>query len=180
MRYKEIPSLNHLNECFDADFENGLLFWKIRPINHFRDQRIYHSWNRRFPKTKAGAFNNVSKYIIVKLDKVDYVIHRILWKMYYGEINSRLDIDHIDGNKTNNKISNLRLVERFVNTRNQKLRNINTSGYKGIHFDNKRLKWMVQISFNGRQEYLGSFENKEDAIICRKKAEKENGYLNTH
>jgi hypothetical protein len=59
-------------------------------------------------------------------------VHRIIWELIHGSIDDNLDIDHIDGVKTNNKIENLRLVTRKVNLRNQKTNSRNTSGFTGV------------------------------------------------
>ena len=73
------------------------------------------------------------------------------------------EIDHIDGNPCNNKIENLRLANHSENMRNAKTRIDNKSGVKGISWCKSKNKWKVQLWFNGKQNYIGRFDNIEFA-----------------
>ena len=70
----------------------------------------------------------------VVLNKIRYMVHRVVWVLHYGSIDSNLDIDHIDGDPYNNKLSNLRLVEKTINQRNRKRLKNNLTGYNGVCF----------------------------------------------
>lgn len=80
-------------------------------------------------------------------------------------------IDHINHNRLDNRKSNLRICTQHQNSMNQGIRNDNTSGITGVHFDKSRDKWAAQIMYNGRQINLGRFNTKEEAIQARKNAE---------
>ena len=81
-------------------------------------------------------------------------------------------VDHIDGDKSNNKINNLRLASKSENGRNRvNLPSNNTSGVIGVCWDKKAKKWKAFIMINGKQKHLGYFINIEDAIKARKEAE---------
>lgn len=83
------------------------------------------------------------------------------------------DIDHIDGNKLKNNRNNLRIVTHQQNLFNAKLSSANKSGKKGVCWHKKSNKWMAYITIGMKRIYLGLYEDKDDAIKARKKAEKE-------
>lgn len=85
-------------------------------------------------------------------------LHRIIMKA-----SDNMVVDHIDGNPLNNRKSNLRICTRPENSRNQRIRNDNTSKYKGVSLDKSRKKWLGYIGVNGKKTYLGSYNTKEDA-----------------
>lgn len=90
------------------------------------------------------------------------IAHRAAWAIYYGEI-PKQHIDHIDGNKTNNKIDNLRLCTHNQNQHNQGIRRNNKSGYKGVSWFKNAKKWQAQICCDSKIKHLGMFTTKEDA-----------------
>lgn len=98
--------------------------------------------------------------------------HNVAWFLYTGTWPDG-EIDHIDGNPSNNKISNLRLVTHSQNCKNRKINVNNKSGYKGVNWHEKSQKWRAYISLNGKWILLGFFLKKEEAIEARKKAESE-------
>ena len=75
-----------------------------------------------------------NQYFVVRFNKSNWYIHRILWVMRNGSIDVSLSIDHIDGNSFNNSEDNLRLVTRAVNSRNRKKHKDNSTGFTGICF----------------------------------------------
>ena len=91
-----------------------------------------------------------------------------------------MQIDHIDGNRENNVISNLRLVNNRENTMNRRKRNDNTSGITGVSWDKNAGKWQAYINKDGRRQPLGVFEDKFEAICTRKSAENRLGYHENH
>lgn len=84
-----------------------------------------------------------------------------------------IEIDHKNRNRNDNRKTNLRQCTHIENMRNQPLKQNNTSGFIGVYFKNENNKWCAQITYNKRKLHLGYFENKENAIIARLKAEKE-------
>ena len=108
-----------------------------------------------------------------------YLAHRLAWLYVYGEF-PRHQIDHIDGNGLNNKISNLRDVTPMENSRNQRRRKDNTSGCTGVRYYEAKKKFTAQIREGGKQKHLGYFQDIEDAIAARKLAEKRLGYHSNH
>lgn len=82
----------------------------------------------------------------------EFMCHRLIWEMYNGEIPAGLYVDHIDGDRLNNSISNMRLVSWELNIRNTKMPTTNTSGVTGVSYDDKgnsqywKAKWRVNNS----------------------------------
>ena len=105
--------------------------------------------------------------------KILYV-HRIAWFVTYGELPNI--IDHIDGNRINNKISNLRPCTHQENQFNRDKSNNNTSGFKGVSWDKRGKKWKSEIRNNGKKMYLGSFNcPKEASEVYEAKAKELHG-----
>lgn len=84
-----------------------------------------------------------------------------------------IGIDHINKNRLDNRKLNLRMASSSENGKNKKVYKTNTSGISGVVWNKKNKKWIAKICYNYKQKFLGSFNNLEDAIIARLKAEKE-------
>lgn len=104
-----------------------------------------------------------------------YLVHRVIWVLFNGEIDPNLVIDHVDGNPLNNKIDNLRLVTRQLNQRNRKMLKNNKSGENGICFhttkasktksnEYMRVTWYEGFKQKHKDFNLNKFGSKEDAI----------------
>ena len=130
------------------------------------------------PSIDTRGYYNVKLYQDgIKLTKN---IHKLVGDAFIQNPFNKSCIDHIDNNRLNNNVSNLRWVTFQENSMNQKLSTNNTSNYKGVHFDKQRNKWRAQIYINGKNKHLGYFEKIEDAVNARvKKAEEVFGeYIN--
>lgn len=108
----------------------------------------------------AGTPHYKTGHLRIKINNRLYASHRLAWLFSYGEWPSQ-DIDHIDGDPKNNRISNLRLVDASRNQANTGLKKSNKSGFKGVRFD--RGKWRAQIKVNRETIYLGRFDTAEAA-----------------
>lgn len=93
-------------------------------------------------------------------------IHRLI--MGFPNIT---DIDHINHNLFDNRKCNLREVTHSQNIMNSSKRSDNTSGFTGVSWSKSKDKWVAYIAMNGKQEYLGAFNKKEDAVKKRKEIE---------
>lgn len=96
------------------------------------------------------------------------MISRIIFYSVHGKC--PLIVDHIDRNRLNNSILNLREVTRAQDGANKSVPRDNRSGYTGVYFNSQRQKWMACISANLRSYHLGSFETKDEAIAARREA----------
>ena len=103
--------------------------------------------------------------------KSDY-IHRLVWR-YFGdgnEPNHKLTIDHIDNDKTNNRIDNLRIISTRENTTKGMLLKKKTSKYTGVYFRKDRNAWQSHIYINGERIFVGYFKKEYDAHKAYQKA----------
>jgi hypothetical protein len=125
------------------------------------------------------GFLNWKGYILIQIDDKRYRAHRLAWFYTHGEWpNSQ--IDHIDHDRTNNAITNLRLATPTDNARNQSLHLLSTSGTTGVYWDTGHARWRACITLNYKTKHLGSYKNKEDAIAARQAANVAYGFHENH
>lgn len=117
-----------------------------------------------------------SGYLSTEIIGKNYFIHRLVWLYMTGKFPLKV-IDHIDRDKLNNRFSNLRDVSQSENVANTKLKSNNTSGIIGVRFYKPRGNWVATITVNKVRKHLGYFKDKEAAIVARRIAEKECGYI---
>jgi hypothetical protein len=160
MRPRELPPLSIIEEHLSYDPETGELHWK-------KDR---HS--AKVKGKRAGTLLN--GYLSVKIHGKNYFVHRVAYALYHGEqLSTDLLIDHIDGDKSNNRIDNLRKADYSENGYNRKQGVNNTSGRTGVHYVNGTGKWQARIVLSGKRVSLGYFTDLEDAITARLNAEQE-------
>ncbi len=125
-------------------------------------------WNEtRGPALKgsiAGSLENTG-YIAIRIGLKSYLAHRLAWLYCFREWPEN-NIDHVDRDRSNNSLDNLRDVTQFINGRNRGLNKNNTSGYKGVYRDKNKIKWNAEIIINGIKHRLGSFNTPEEASIA--------------
>lgn len=110
-------------------------------------------------------------YIVIGLDDKRCMAHRLAWLYVYGVLPAT-DLDHINRNKSDNRIANLRLVNRSQNMHNVSLHKHNSSGHKGVSWHKPRKKWRAYIFVDYTQVHLGLFDKISDAVKARKQAER--------
>ena len=139
----------------------------------YKDGKLYWKVNKGTAKVgeEAGYINEDTGYIDVGFDYKRYQAHRIIWEMHYGSIPEGMEIDHIWHNKLDNRIENLRLVTPIENSRNKSKHKNNISGVTGVSWNKRDNKWNVYIGVNGKNKYLGSFSDFNQAVDIRKQAE---------
>jgi hypothetical protein len=140
----------------------------------YKNGILHYKMNVAFMKVgdKAGTLRS-DGYIGIYIQKKYHWAHRIIWTIFNGEIPEELFIDHIDGNRSNNLIENLRLCTTQENAYNRGKQSNNKSGYKGVSFHKQKQKWVAQIKLEGKNKFLGFFVNPEDAYeaYCAKAVE---------
>lgn len=169
MAIKTLPCVTLLRLLLDYDPETGKLFWKGRGPKWFASQRSYSSWNSQFSGKEAFGFTDDRGYRVSVLLGRKYSAHRIIWKHYHGF--DPQDVDHINGDRSDNRLENLRTVSRLTNTRNQKMPSNNTHGHVGVYFEKNKRLWRAQIRIEGVLKGLGRFSSFDDAVAARKAAE---------
>lgn len=158
------------------DAETGLLFWLERPASMFSDgvHSAEHSakiWNNKY----AGkvAFTNVNRggYRKGCLLGRTYIAHKVIWALVHGEWPpSGMDIDHINGIKTDNRSANLRLATRAENMRNRGARR--GRKFCGTSFDVRTSRWRARCQANGHLLERGGFATEADAALAYDKIAK--------
>lgn len=116
-------------------------------------------------------------YIVITIGGKKYNAHRLAW-LYVNGYWSENNIDHINRDKSDNRICNLREASHQCNARNSKKRSTNTSGIVGVSFRREIKKWIAQITVNYKNHNLGSFDSKIDAARARWEAEKKHNFPN--
>lgn len=168
-----------IESVFASDLERGLLFWRTRPREHFQTEQAWGRWNTLFSGKEAGGFSEVVKYRMLKVCGHSFYVHRILWRMATGCWPTEF-IDHINGDKTDNRIANLREVSRTENQRNRAQGGANTSGRVGVYLDKRSGKWEARILVGKVQRHLGYFTDFDEAVRRRKQAERDQGFHPNH
>lgn len=171
MAKREILSSDELRQLLDYDPATGKLFWKERPDAAAR-------WNTRYAGKEAFTSTNNNGYRQGRIHMVNNLAHRVIWALAYGRWPDfpREQIDHINGDRCDNRLENMRLVDATANARNAAMPKSNTSGQVGVCFVAKTNKWRVRLN----DQELGYFEDKGEAIRVRKKAEADGGYHPNH
>ena len=149
-------SREELMEILDYDPQSGIFTYK----------------NSRRSDCNSKQAGSISKkgYLYISIHNKKYKAHRLAWLWYYGKF-PKGQLDHIDHNKLNNSIDNLREMSNQENHKNNGIQKNNTSGVPGVHFSKDTGKWIAYIKISGKRKHLGCFTDFEDAVLARKKAE---------
>ena len=179
MAKKPIPTPEELRQLLRYEPETGKLFWLERPREFFTSDRSRVAWNSRFSGKEAFTVVGSRGYRRGAILGRPYKAHRIGWLLHFGEWPVGL-IDHIDGNEGNNRIENLREASKATNGQNARMKRNNTSGFTGVGLHKRSGKWTAFVCVNGKQEFLGHFDDKADAIQSRKEAVTRYGFSERH
>jgi hypothetical protein len=124
----------------------------------------------RMKKGMIAGYKTKTGYTNIIFNRKSYKAHRIAWVLYYGDI-SDMQIDHINHNRSDNRLCNLRCVTQQENKKNKSLQKRNKSGHTGVYWSQIKNKWYAVIGVSGKQICLGHFVNKNDAVTARELAE---------
>ena len=142
--------------------DTGKMHWLEKPLC----QKDAVRWNRRYAGKECGTIDDKGyRRILFRLDGCKTFkirTHRLAWYFYYGVL-PKGEIDHINQDKLDNRISNLRDVPKSLNLRNAKMQRNNTSGVTGVVKHKQSGKWCAQANINGKHIHIGSFIEKSDA-----------------
>lgn len=177
---RRLPTLIEARSIILYVPSTGLFFWKSRLEETFPSKRSYELWNARFAGKQAGSVDTKG-YITISIFTKPIRAHRLAHFLIHGEWPEE-QIDHINGNKLDNRWVNLRPASRKGNQRNQKRPKTNTSGIKGVIFDKSSEKWYFQMRRDDGSRYTkAGFPTKEEAAAeCRKMRVKLHGEFANH
>ena len=159
MKIKKTPPQSLLLELFDYNQNTGIVTRKV--VVTGSGVRSYQQVSN---KTDRG-------YLWVQVDAKRHRLHRIIWKMVYGDFDESMQIDHINGVRNDNRLSNLRLVTHGDNNKNCCTFKHNTSGISGVTWHKAQRQWVSYIGLNGKRSHLGYFNHMDEAVKARKEAE---------
>lgn len=167
MKSKPLPSLERILQSFRYDEKTGRFFWARNVVggNGGIQKRIGDN---------AGSCG-ANGYMALNIDGMKYLAHRVAWYLVYGfEPNC---IDHINGNKLDNRIVNLRNVTKSQNGHNRSAQRNSSSGIRGIGWDRERNKWRVQLKV-GEKRFIRRFDTLDEAKLAHLGAVTNMGVLN--
>ncbi len=171
MSKDKYPSIDYVRQCFSEC--DGRLFWLERPRDHFATERGWKQTNGKHSGKEAGSIARTAdqkQWVVFTNYEMVYRSH-IVWALHNGEWPKwPMEIDHKDRNRLNDRIENLRISTHWQNTLNVGIKSNNTSGYKGVCWDKRAMKWMAKIQVHGRNIFLGYFQDPTDAHVAYAKA----------
>lgn len=181
---KELPDPSYLRKILRYEPETGKLFWRKRTPDMFSHgnkgaESHCKSWNARFANKEALSHKNQRGYLSGRIDYKLFFAHRIAWTIFYGKP-PKYNIDHINGDPSDNRIANMRDVTQQENCKNVALQKTNNLGVAGVYWVEQKSKWHVRIKVGEKFTSVGYFNSFEDAVLARKDAEKKNGYHENH
>ena len=136
------------------DYRDGELFWKNPP-------------GYRFKAGQRVGFLRPDGYRQVSIDRKKHLEHRVIFLLHHGYLPEY--VDHIDGDKANNRIENLREATRSENQHNRGAASHNTSGHKGVYWDNCTGKWRGKVTKHKKQYFTSVSEDIQEVIIAVEK-----------
>lgn len=147
-----------LRELLDYDVETGRFVWRQA--------------NKRVKAGTVAGYVGSDGYVRIRASGTRFLAHRLAWFYVHGTWPAG-EIDHINGDRSDNRIANLRDATTSINQQNQRQARTNnrSSGLLGV--TRKRSKWQAQIETNGRNVFLGCYSTKEDAHLAYLKAKRE-------
>lgn len=160
-------SVDTVRSILSCDFSSGKLTWLYRDRNMFTSDRVFNSWNTKYCGKEAFTHTGSHGYKLGGMFGTVYKAHRVIWSMYTGYWPKEL-IDHINGNKIDNRIENLRESGYLGNAQNNMGRE-RVSIFKGVSWHKRVLKWQAQIRSNNKTVYLGYYDSEIEAhrAYCR-------------
>lgn len=178
MSTKTLPDVCLLRKLLRYEPETGRLYWLPRPVNMFPKPQQAKTWNTKNAGRETFTLTHKG-YKQGTIFDAKFRAHRVAWALYYGAWPT-LHLDHINGDRTDNRIVNLREVTRGENQQNQRRRTDNTSGVTGVSWYAAQGKWVAEIYVGGRKKNLGYFNTFDEAVAARKQAETTHGYHPNH
>lgn len=136
------------------EYKDGRLYWKV-------------TVNSKVPKGMlAGCLNHHLNRVYIRINNTAYLRSRIVFLMHYGWLPDQ--IDHIDGDRSNDAIENLRAATKSQNQHNKRLQRNNSSGVKNVR--RRANKWAVELKVNGERKYFGRYDDLDLAELVATEA----------
>lgn len=175
---KSLPSPELLRKLLRYEPDTGKLFWREREREFFETDVAHLVWNKKYKDKSAGGLAG-NGYLSISIFGQQHLVHRVVYAIYHSNWPIR-QIDHINGDRADNRIENLRDVTSSENGKNMKRHSKNTSGITGVYWHKRDKKWQAHIMHERKFIHLGYFDTIDCAIAARKSAEIEYGFHKNH
>lgn len=154
---------------------------RLKELLHYNADTGNFDWHRRYRGCRLDRIGHLTRfgYLLIGIDGRSYQAHRLAWLYIHGEM-PKHQIDHINGDKLDNRIENLRDVSQHHNCKNKSRAKNNTSGVTGVYWSKTKNKWKASIGINNKTKALGSFDTIFDAAAARISAQNKLGYHKNH
>lgn len=171
-----------LRQLLRYEPETGLLLWRQRDAcfyAHADKASLAKRWNAQFAGRAALIHIGEHGYRYGAVLGRKVKAHRVAWALHFGVWPCGV-IDHINGDRLDNRIANLRDTDHAGNGRNAKRSTANRSGHTGVSWCATQAKWKVQIRDRGRKVTVGRYASLAEAVSARDRANLEFGYHENH
>lgn len=156
-----------LRECVVYDPSTGIFTWRPdRPSHHFKNKHGMAIWKSRYAGKRAGKSGHTNGYRRIALWGKDYYAHRLVFLYMTGKWPAE-EVDHLDGDRLNNRWDNLIETNRKGNCVNKSMSSINKSGCNGVSWCGTANKWRATAVRNRKSIHLGYFKCYHDAVDAR-------------
>lgn len=179
MANKPLPSPEVLRQLLRYEPDTGLLFWRERPVEMFSSSARHKGWNARCAGKLALSTNHNAGYKCGPVNNKLLLAHRVVVALVRGEWPSG-EVDHINGDRSDNRWENLRVVSHADNSRNRAMSQRNSSGAMGVYWNPVNQNWTAEIKHEGAKRHLGSFQSIREAKAARVRAQSELGFHENH
>lgn len=179
MAAKALIHPDALRQLLRYDPETGKLFWRERQTSMFANETRARQWNARCAGREALATKHGAGYKCGPVMNHLLLAHRVIFALVNGEWPDG-EVDHINGDRADNRWCNLRSVSHQDNAKNRAIGRGNSSGLMGVHWNKANRCWIAEIKVDGVKHHLGSFGSKEAAFAARKNAEDMHGFHRNH
>jgi len=159
---------------------------RLKELLHYDPDTGVLTWLVNRGRIPAGAqcgseseHREGQSYRKVTIDGKNYLSHRLAWLYIHGDFPD-CQIDHKNGDGTDNRLANLRDVTNTINQQNRTIHRNNKSGFTGVRWHKHWSRWTAIITVDSNKIYLGSFDNKIDAVAARMRANKKYGFHENH
>lgn len=159
--------------------DSGNFVWLVRNDDVFGSRHERAVWNAKYAGTTAGSLDHDSGYVKIRMIGKNLYAHRVAWAFIHGRWPDG-EIDHVNGDRADNRACNLREVDRQGNMRNACRSSANQSGATGVKWHRRARKWQAQITVSGEDIYLGLFLSFQSAVEARATAERAYGFHENH
>lgn len=176
MAKTDLIDIELLSKLLDYNPATGVFTWLPRPRDMFPMEGQWVAWNKRMAG-KPAFLAKRGNYHRLRVLKSTYSAHRIAWALHHGAWPNG-HVDHINGIHTDNRIENLRDVTHKENCHNLAMKRENKSGAMGVI--KRGPSWRAYIWLDGRQKYLGSHRDFDEALRVRREAEQLHGFHQNH